>query len=217
MSQGRDQDRKGARLELDHLVVAAGRLDEGVAHVEAALGVTMSPGGRHDFMGTHNALLSLGPSAYLEVIAIDPQADAPPRPRWFGLDGVSGPPRLTNWVCRSGDLERDIQLAPDWCGEIVDAARGGLRWRMAVPDAGQYPLDGAFPGLISWVSERHPAAVLPDRGVRLEMLEICCPDAAVPQSALAGMLDMDKIRVVQGEVTQLTATLRMGDEVLCLS
>ena len=37
-------------------------------------------------MGTHNALIKLGPALYLEIIAIDPDGTAPPRPRWFELD-----------------------------------------------------------------------------------------------------------------------------------
>ncbi|MEO7742546.1 MAG: VOC family protein [Usitatibacter sp.] len=47
-------------LELDHLVIAAATLEEGVRYVEAQLGVTMGPGGKHATMGTHNRLLSLG-------------------------------------------------------------------------------------------------------------------------------------------------------------
>ena len=76
-----------ALAELDHLVVSAATLAEGVAYVEEALGVAMAGGGEHAHMGTHNRLLSLGPSDYLEVIAVDPlyarpsdRADtAPPR------------------------------------------------------------------------------------------------------------------------------------------
>ena len=76
--------------ELDHLVVAAASLDEGVAWCERTLGVTPGPGGRHPLMGTHNRLLALAgeafPASYLEIIAIDPDAAAPRRVRWFGLD-----------------------------------------------------------------------------------------------------------------------------------
>ena len=81
-----------ANLQFDHLVVPCARLAEGVAHVEAMLGVKMAPGGKHAVMGTHNALLGLG-AIYLEVIAADPDAPAPGRPRWFNLDEFRGPPR----------------------------------------------------------------------------------------------------------------------------
>ena len=45
-------------LALDHLVVAARTLEEGVAWVESRLGIAMGPGGKHAAMGTHNRLLS---------------------------------------------------------------------------------------------------------------------------------------------------------------
>ena len=81
-------------LTVDHLVVCARDLDEGSKYVAERLGVTPGPGGEHAAMGTHNRLLSLGPEAYLEVIAINPVAPAPDRVRWFGLDEFDGPPRL---------------------------------------------------------------------------------------------------------------------------
>ena len=68
-------------------------------------------GGKHAHMGTHNRLLSLG-DLYLEVIAPDPEAPRPAWPRWFDLDNFDGPPRLTNWICRSDDLDDDLGLAP---------------------------------------------------------------------------------------------------------
>ena len=45
------------RSRIDHLVVAASSLDQGVAWCEATLGVTPGPGGEHPLMGTHNRLL----------------------------------------------------------------------------------------------------------------------------------------------------------------
>ena len=58
-------------MPLDHLMIAARTLDEGAAYVRERLGVEVLPGGRHETMGTHNRVLSLGGGVYLEVIAID--------------------------------------------------------------------------------------------------------------------------------------------------
>lgn len=72
-------------LTLDHLVVVAPDLAEGVAHVRDCLGLAMPEGGRHREMGTRNHLLRLGGALFLEVIAVDPEAPPPSGARWFGL------------------------------------------------------------------------------------------------------------------------------------
>lgn len=81
---------------LDHLVVAARDLDSGARWLERQLGVPLVPGGAHVLMGTHNRLLRLagGERLYLELIAIDPAAAPPSRPRWFGLDDPALQARL---------------------------------------------------------------------------------------------------------------------------
>jgi hypothetical protein len=74
---------------LDHLTVTAPTLDAGAHHVRRALGVRVEAGRDHPGMGTHNRLLSPGADSYLEIIAANPAARVPARPRWFGLDGVT--------------------------------------------------------------------------------------------------------------------------------
>jgi hypothetical protein len=43
-------------------------------------------GGVHEKMGTYNRVLKLGQGCYLEIIAINPKAQKPERPRWVELD-----------------------------------------------------------------------------------------------------------------------------------
>ena len=190
-------------LRLDHLAVTAMTLADGVAAVEAALGVALAGGGAHPHMGTHNRLLGLG-DVYLEVIAVDPTAQRPAWPRWFDMDHFSGPPRLTNWVAACDDIGAELALSPPGTGTPVTLQRGEYRWQMAVPADGRLPFDGAFPALIQWHGALHPAAALPDAGVRLTRLEIAHPEAAALTAALH--LQDPRILVTQGPAKALRAT-----------
>lgn len=160
---------------LDHIAVAAENLDAGTRYVEEALGVSLVAGGKHAAMGTHNRLLGLENGLYLEVIAIDPAAPAPDHPRWFDLDRFSGPPRITNWICRNTDKTQPFSDAPRAAGEPVALSRGALSWQMAVPTTGILPLDGAYPALLKWEGDKHPAAQLPASGLRLLSLTVSHP------------------------------------------
>jgi len=175
-------------MELDHLAVAGTTLDEAAAHVEAALGLSMQPGGVHPKFGTHNRLMGLGEGLYLEAIAIDPDAPAPDRPRWFDLDRLSGPAHLRNWIVRADDLDAALGLHAD-AGAPLDLARGDLRWRMAVPGDGVLPFDNLFPALIAWQAGGHPADRLTDAGARLERLVVAHPEAGALRASLAGLDD----------------------------
>ena len=147
-------------LALDHVAVVARTLEEGAAHVARQLGVVPGDGGRHPQMGTWNRLLSLGPDLYLEVIAVDPEAPAPPHRRWFGLDGFDGPPRLAFVL-------RDPGLVHARRHQIHALTRDDLRWTIAVPDEGWMQ-----PALIDWGVTRSPASRLPDHGLRLLRLTL---------------------------------------------
>lgn len=190
-------------VRLDHLAVSALSLEEGVAHVEAVLGLPLAAGGKHAYMATHNRLLGLG-DIYLEVIAADPGAVRPAWPRWFDLDRFAGPPRLTNWICACDDLDEALATAPAGTGQPVDLERGDLRWRMAVPEDGILPFGGGFPALIQWQGA-HPAQRLPDQRARLKMLEIVNPRAEDLRNAVS--LKDDRVRIVQGEAIALRAEI----------
>jgi hypothetical protein len=160
---------------LDHLVVAARRLEEGARWVEERLGVASVAGGKHPLMGTHNRLLSLGRRRYLEIISIDPEAPPPGRARWFDLDSptlgaaLERGPALIHWVERTDDIERDLRGVAGM--EILSASRGPYRWRIGVPRDGTRPAGGARPTLIQWEGGRHPAADLPASGCELLAFE----------------------------------------------
>ena len=74
------------QTQIDHLVIGARSLTEGVNYVKDLLGVDMPYGGVHPKMGTHNHLMQLGNDAFLEIIAVNHNSEPPDRPRWFGLD-----------------------------------------------------------------------------------------------------------------------------------
>lgn len=200
-------------FELDHLAVSCASLADGIAYLGATLGVKPGPGGSHPHMATHNRLLSLGPRLYLEVIAIDPDAPTPPHPRWFRLDEFTGPPRLTNWIVRTDSLDAALALAPSGSGVPVALQRGEYRWRMAVPSDGRLPFDDAFPALIEWHGDRHPADRLPDSGCRLIRLEVSHPDADTLRAALA--VHDDRLHVVPGpHALRATIATPHGERVL---
>ena len=192
-------------IELDHLVVAAATLAEGVAWVEERLGVTMGPGGKHAAMGTHNRLIALGPGRFLEVIAIDPEAPPPGRTRWLTLDApatrarLEKGPALIHWVVRTDDIVRAVAaISPD-AVEILTLSRGDYRWRMGVPRDGSLVRDGIAPTVIQWES-RQPAEALAPSGCTLERLELHHREAHSTMQNLrkAGLSTLDPVEAHEG-------------------
>jgi Glyoxalase-like domain len=222
------------RFELDHLVVAADSLEAGRTFVRDSLGVQMQAGGRHERMGTHNALLRLDSGQYLEVIAIDPSIAPPNRARWFGLDSFSGEPRLVHWVARvarvawvtSGDLER-LRLPEH--GPVLTMTRGEFAWRITVPDDGGLPGNGLVPTLIQWDSgprivgpsvgpsavnfgrtgPSHPSDFLPNQNCALIGLEGTHPN---PEPILERLSTLGVISVTAGPVS-LRARVQVDGEI----
>jgi hypothetical protein len=193
--------------QLDHLVIAAATLAEGVAWCETTLGVVPGPGGEHALFGTHNRLLKLSaagsPNAYLEIIAINPAATparAQPLQRWFDLDQpalraslAQNGPQPIHWVVSVPQLTAALaswqHLGLDR-GPALTASRptptGLLRWQISVRDDGQRLFQGCLPTLIEW-GPVHPAQSMPDSGLRLQRLSLQHPEAPTLDAALAAI------------------------------
>ncbi|MFQ6549261.1 VOC family protein [Aestuariibius sp. 2305UL40-4] len=196
------------QITFDHLAVTAPSLEAGLAHVEARLGLIVPPGGAHPRMGTHNRLMRLFPDEFLEIIAINPEASAPDRPRWFGFDRIGGAPaRLSTWLCRCEDLDATLAALPEGMGEPLEMTRGDLRWRIAVRPDGELPFGGAFPTLIEWPMRPFPGAAMADLECRLERLEIRHPKASEVAGLLEPQFQDDRITFERADEVALRAEI----------
>lgn len=191
---------------LDHLVYATPDLAGGMADIERLTGVRPTPGGQHPGRGTRNALIALGPDAYLEIVAPDPDQPPPTGDRWLGVDAVTAG-RLTTWAARGTRLTELRRHAVEHgvpLGELRAGARRRsdgvmLAWHLTDPD----PLvaGGVVPFLIDWEQSPHPSragaqgASLVDlrvehpdvEGVR-RMLRVLDLDVPVTRAARAGLV-----------------------------
>ena len=174
---------------IDHLVYGAPDLSAAVDDLEERLGVRAEAGGKHPGIGTHNALLALGPRTYLEVIAPDPDQPQPANPRPFGIDELTAP-RLVGWALGCDDIDAAVATArargydP---GDPIDMQRTTpsgevLRWRLTLNALG----GGPPPFLIAWGDSPHPALSAP-HGLILESLDIEHPEPGEIAAALAAL------------------------------
>ena len=207
--------------QIDHLVIAAQSLAQGVAWCEATLGVTPKAGGEHPLMGTHNRVMRIATPvfarAYLEIIAINPAAADPRRKRWFDLDdpalreGIRDEPRLVHFVASctaAGAGARALETLGIDRGPLLpaqrDTAHGLLQWKISVRGDGQRLFYGALPTLIEW-GDLHPVDSLPQSG--LSLLSVMAshprPDDLSAAYAAIGLMQVG----VQAGPRNLAATL----------
>lgn len=158
-------------LCLDHLTVIAPTLAEGHTHLRDCLGLDIADGAVHREMGTHNVRLRLGDSAYLEVIAVDPEAPAPDGPRWFGLGDTAAVrahwergERLRAWVACSDDFDGHLRDHGALFGETL---RLGEVARFSLRRDGRLPEEGILPCIIDRAGRNPPSVRMRDFGARL--------------------------------------------------
>jgi hypothetical protein len=221
------------KSQIDHLVVAAHSLQQGVEWCEATLGITPAAGGEHEKYGTHNRLFKIAtpafPVAYFEIIAINPDAvieKKPPPTRWFDLDSkqlqaeLAKSPRLVHFVVNTDNIQ-DARHA--WKnqgidrGPIIHASRktpkGLLQWQITVLPDGDRLFNGTLPTLIQWGKpeaadpmQLHPRNHLPRSGVSLKSLTVSHPSASKIKAAYEAIM-LGNIDVTEGPAN-IVATLQ---------
>lgn len=158
--------------QLDHIVIAHPNLDLAMEAFADTTGCTPEYGGPHVGGGTHNALVSLGKSVYIELISPDPdQLDRTPSQQTPNLGqrlAKAEGSRLLAWAIRSTDLD---QMTGQYCG--IETAKPfnmsrqqpngeTLNWRLM--NLIRHDLKGFAPFFIDWLDCPHPATANPVAG-----------------------------------------------------
>jgi len=197
---------------LDHLLLGCNDLDHGIAFVEKHTGVRPAMGGVHPGRGTRNALLSLGPLHYLEVIAPDPAQTGNPttKAELPAMLRQLTAPTLVDWAVHTSDI---LGVAERWRTAGV-AFHGPTQGSRARPDGKMLHwqtlnLDndrGALlPFFIQWGAETvHPSVDAP-AGCKLESFTVVSPDTA-SLSAEFRKLGIS-VEVVTGKTAHLRAKI----------
>ena len=203
-------------LNLDHLVWGTPDLDKGCAAIERLFGVAPALGGSHPGIGTCNALLSLGPNLYLEIMAPDNPPAGSIGERLAELDE----PGLITWVLRATDLSNVEHRAKQANNEVtplgpVPTQRltpEGERLEWALLFLTQHDHNGLVPFFIDWQQTKHPSVSAPN-GSHLLEIELASTRATqlnplltrigVPHLALSGTQDIltARFQTKAGQVT----------------
>jgi hypothetical protein len=229
------------KSQIDHLVIVASSLDQGVQWCEATLGITPIPGGEHKLFGTHNRLFKIAtpanPMAYCEIIAINSNATPTVQQgakRWFDMDSmalqaaVAIEPRLVHFVANTPEVQSACAALSTLHidrGPALQASRhtnkGMLQWQITVRMDGQRLFNGMLPTLIQWGKpddkepmRLHPRNSLPRSGVTLQSIRVTHPDAAALQAAYSA-IGLEGVAIDAGPAN-LSATLQTPKGIVTL-
>jgi hypothetical protein len=198
-------------LALDHLLLAINDRDQGMEWIENKFGVKPAIGGNHPGLGTRNALLSLGPNCYLEIIAPDPDQ----KTYTFHLDiRTITTPQIITWCVGTKDIEALVKKVKESGFDIMGPFAGSrarpdgkiLKWKTAFIQEkfGVNNVD-PVPFFIEWAKDSiHPSQDSPE-GCTLHSFEIEHPQAGKLQEVLK-TLGLD-VKVNQSQNAKLVATI----------
>jgi hypothetical protein len=204
------QEPQGPSIQIDHVIIAAGDLEEGMDRFEELTGVRPVFGGEHPGRGTRNALVALGPRIYLELLA--PQE---------GVAAVEDAPGLTDltgltpwgWAASTTDLDATSTILHAGGYTVSDPMPGSrampdgrlLEWRAGGADEAA-ALGGPF--LIEWSADSpHPATTSPS-GCELQELKVLTPDGEALGDLLGTLGLLEAVSGVQQAQGGYEVTLR---------
>lgn len=194
---------------IDHIVIGGADLEKATKRIEQFIKADFSSGGKHPLMATHNRLIKLQNSIYMEIISIDPGATMPQssghKKRWFSLDSQSTKRRLSLapqplcWVAAVDNVEQAVSHCGYNPGKIIEVTRDDLRWRLTVPENGKLSFDGVLPILIEWPNGKNPAARMPESNVCLQQLTLFHPNPKKIKGILSKLNVVGPINIELGE------------------
>lgn len=184
-----DRQVRGTIARVDHVIVSIDSLERGMAMLEQVTGVAPIKGGVHPGRGTQNALLSLGPTTYLELLAPNPADSAGP-----GVVAAMAEYRdlvPSGWAVHTTDAE-SLHAALSADGTALSELRPGsratsagdtLRWITFAPPA--LADEWLLPFFIEWVAPTpHPATTTP-AGCTLAAMTLASPQPDSLRATLA--------------------------------
>ena len=155
-------------------MLATPDLDAGIRYVGEACGVEPVPGGHHPVYGTRNALVSLGPGCYLEIIGPDSKVLPTDEVKVFGIHELEKP-TLVTWAARGENLEDLVERARREMIDLGSVTQGSRRqpdgeeltWTFTDPLAARN--GGLVPFFIDWGDSPHPSESLPQACALLDI------------------------------------------------
>ena len=158
--------------QLDHIVIAHPNLDQAMEEFADLTGCVPAYGGPHIGGGTHNALVSLGDSVYIELISPDPDQIGKSTQRQSNnlgqrLSTYKGS-KLLAWAIRSSVLDEmsgvlhGFETAKPFNMSRKQPDGDTLNWRLM--NLVNHDLKGFAPFYIDWLECPHPTSTNPIAG-----------------------------------------------------
>ncbi len=201
-----------AKAAVDHLLLGAADLEQGIGWFERLSGVKAVNGGVHPGRGTRNALVSLGGGQYLEIIAPDPSQMT----FSFQIDVRKlAEPRLITWAAAAPDINSvakkaraaNLQFAGPFDGSRARPDGKTLKWKTlgVLSNLNTGGID-PIPFFIRWGADSiHPSQDSP-KGIELLSFEMEHPDPASVTEILRKL--GIELKVARGKEARLRATLK---------
>ena len=211
----------------DHFIILVNDLAAAM-ETYRTLGFDVRAGGEHPAFGSHNALVALADSAYLELVAFK---DAALAEKSFWRDAakmLSGREGFGGFVLASNDLANDVPQLRQRKLDVADPNVGArtrpdgqrVEWQTAI--LGGTP-SGALPFLIQDVTPREHRVEPPMQGLgkqaRVKEIVVAVKHADLARDAYRALLGVEprRVRNTAGDVTGYRFTMPWGSIVIAHS